>query len=187
MSFMLAKHGSFEYNKTMRKQRGFTILELMVIVCILGILSAAALPAYTRYIRRASTIEATLSIRRMYDGAVAYFLGEHADINGNIQRRFPDSVGPTPAVVPPGIKVLVSSAEWAQPAWAALTFSVNDPQRFSYSFSNNNLTGAQAAGQVIATGDLNANGVFSTYERTLQGTNEGVQGGAGLTIINELE
>jgi prepilin-type N-terminal cleavage/methylation domain-containing protein len=171
----------------MRKQRGFTILELMVIVCILGILSAAALPAYTRYIRRAATVEATLSIRRMYDGAVAYFLGEHADIAGNIQRRFPDSVGPTPAVIPPGIKVLVSTTEWAQPAWAALTFSVNDPQRFSYSFNNNNLSGAAAAGQVIAQGDLNANGVFSTYERTLQATNEGVQGGAALTIINELE
>lgn len=187
MISLLTENSISKYYKNMCKQRGFTLLELMIIVVLLGILSAAALPAYMRYMRRAATIEATLSIRRMYDGAVAYFLGEHGDIAGNIQRRFPDNVGPTPAVIPPGVKVLVSSAEWAQPAWAALTFSVNDPQRFSYSFFNNNLTGALAQGQVIAQGDLNANGVFSTYLRTLQGTNEGVKGGAGLTMINELE
>src|SRR5260370_26604013 len=99
MNFLLTKNSTLRYYKIMRRQRGFTLLELMIIVCIPGTLSAAALPAYTRYIRRASTIEATLSIRRMYDGAVAYFLGEHADIVGNIQRRFPDSVGPTPAVI----------------------------------------------------------------------------------------
>lgn len=42
----------------MRKQQGFTLIELMIVVAVIAILSAIAFPSYTDYVMRGRRAEA---------------------------------------------------------------------------------------------------------------------------------
>lgn len=57
----------------MRKQSGFTLIELMIVVAIVGILSALAFPAYTDYVLRGKLSEAHANLLTIRSAAEQYF------------------------------------------------------------------------------------------------------------------
>jgi prepilin-type N-terminal cleavage/methylation domain-containing protein len=63
----------------LKNAKGFTLIELMIVVAILGILAVVAVPALQKYMRRAKTAEAKTQLAKIYDAASSYFKSEHAD------------------------------------------------------------------------------------------------------------
>ncbi|HDY7958708.1 TPA: prepilin-type N-terminal cleavage/methylation domain-containing protein [Vibrio vulnificus] len=56
-----------------KKQQGFTLIELMIVVAIIGVLSAIAVPAYQNYVTKSEVASAVASLKSVITPAELYY------------------------------------------------------------------------------------------------------------------
>lgn len=62
-----------KFFKSLNRQDGFTLVELMVVVAIIGLLSAVAIPNFKKYQAKAKMSEAKLQLSALYTAETAFF------------------------------------------------------------------------------------------------------------------
>lgn len=161
-------------DKKKQSKRGFTLIELMIVVAILGILAAVAIPAFINYMTRAKTSEASVNIKTMTEGAMSYFDAEHGDENGEtLTHHLPLAAGWIPEAAASGDKFAIGdyvSLFGDDDSFVALGWTPSEDFYYQYSW-NSTCTGACTAGQggtSVAQGNLDGDDVYSTYSRTVE-------------------
>jgi len=67
-----------------RNQKGFTLMELMVVIVIVAILAAVAVPLYINYVKDARRTEAKAAIGALATSMEEYYLNTGAYLEGDI-------------------------------------------------------------------------------------------------------
>jgi prepilin-type N-terminal cleavage/methylation domain-containing protein len=141
------------------KQKGFTLIELMIVVAIIGILAAVAIPAFMDYMKKSKKTEASLQLNKIAKNSKVYYNTNASYVQG--------TATPLPAALTPGTTCKTATAESSAFAgdsvWAALDFQVDEINLFKYDYESSALTDAAAHG----VGDLDCDGTPITYSLTL--------------------
>ena len=189
-------------NKFFKNRKGFTLVELMIVVAIIGILAVVAIPTYMRFTMRAKASEASNNISALMKGAKSFYNSEPSDSSGNpLARHFPNNTPeatpaasaqalfttPTNAPCTGGQPLYTRNAAlWENPIFKRLGFQIDKAHYFRYAYVTNGV-GLNAQVNINAQADLDCDNVLSGYQMNTNVTASGEVQSTEMVVNNPYE
>ena len=176
-----------------RNRNGFTLVELMIVVAIIGILAAVAVPAFSRYVKKARTSEAVGHLNKQWAGSLTYYDTDHLGSFGTVDpKQFPGPSGAwasnTECTCQTGQRCIAANPVWAtDPVWLALGFSMPDSHHYMPGYSGMG-SGTDSQFTAYSKGDLDCDSTLAEFIRPGAVNSVGdPTGSVQPIVVNELE